>query len=219
VGLGLVAAFVWAQGWAIYRVLDAPDLFLGGVTIGRLADLGGLGNGLPRFPAMLQTLVLAAGVVSFIASSIALGAQVSMPEEGRGQAAARERGIWAAVIAIAGLASLWSVDPWALIVLGLGIAAAGLGPATVWPPVNPRVATAAGVVGLAVFATLTASAGLRAAGLTSSTGGPSTWLHALREAIVTYPALAAVPAGAAVLVILRRRTRRRAPSASRLVRS
>ena len=123
------------------------------------------------------------------------------------------------MIAIAGFASLWSVDPWALIVLALGLAAAGLGPATAWPPVNPRVATAAGVVGLAVFAALSLSAELRAAGLTPATAGQPTWLHAGREAILTYPALAAVPAGATVLVILRRRTRRRAPSASRLVRS
>jgi hypothetical protein len=168
---------------------------------------------------VLQALVVGAGIASFIASSVALVAQVSMTEAGRAPAAARERGIWAAVIATAGLASLWSVDPWALILFAVGIAAAALGPATAWPPVNPRVATAAGVVGLAVFATLTLFAELRSAGLTASTAGQPTWLHALREAILTYPALAAVPAGAVVLVILRRRTRRRAPSASRWVRS
>ena len=82
VGAGLLLAFAWAQGWAIYRVLDAPDLFLGGVTIERLADFGGFGHGLPRWTVALQTLVVGAGAASFIASNVALGAQVPMPRGG-----------------------------------------------------------------------------------------------------------------------------------------
>ena len=72
VGAGLVAAFAWAQGWAIYGVLGAPDVFLGGVIVERLADLQTLSHGPPRWTAALQALLLGAGLASFAASSIAL---------------------------------------------------------------------------------------------------------------------------------------------------
>src|SRR6185369_16690922 len=65
VGAGLVAAFALAQGWAIYGVLGAPDVFLGGVIMERLADLQTLSHGPPRVTAGLQTLLLIAGLASF----------------------------------------------------------------------------------------------------------------------------------------------------------
>ena len=36
---GSCSAFVWAQAWAVYALLQAPDLFLGGVTLERLLEL------------------------------------------------------------------------------------------------------------------------------------------------------------------------------------
>src|SRR5258705_5771199 len=36
---GLLLAFAWAQGWAVYALVQAPDLFLGGVTPERLVPV------------------------------------------------------------------------------------------------------------------------------------------------------------------------------------
>src|SRR6185295_5573963 len=36
---GLLLAFVWAQAWAVYAMIQAPDLFLGGITLERLLEL------------------------------------------------------------------------------------------------------------------------------------------------------------------------------------
>jgi hypothetical protein len=224
VGGGLVAAFAWAQGWAIYGVLGAPDVFLGGVIIERLADLQTLSHGPPRWTAGLQTLLLGAGLASFAASSIALREQLATPDADAGtRASARERGLWAAVIGLAGLAGLWHADPWWLILLALGVSAAALGPAALWRRADSRAATAGGIVGLVVFAALTLVAEFPGAAPAFApaiaAAGRAAWSEPLQKAALTYPALVAVPAGAAVLLLARRRTRRRAPAAARSVRS
>jgi hypothetical protein len=214
IGVGLVAALGWAQGWAIYQLLAGPDLFLGGVTIERLVDVGALESG--RLTGMaMQALVLIGGTASFLASSIALRSRVALPPAAAGT---RDDAVWAGIVALAGLAAVWPVDPWPLVVLAAGIAAAALTPATLWPPANPRAAVGAGVVALVVFAVVTVVSGLRVLGVGPSSTGASTWWGMLRDAIATYPALAALPAGAIVLLALRRRRGRRAPAASRLVR-
>ena len=144
VGAGVVVAFAWAQGWAIYGVLGAPDVFLGGVIIERLADVQTLTHGPPQWAARLQMLLLAAGLASFAASCIALRERVatrSADTDGM-RPIARDRRLWAAVIGLAGLAAVWHVDPWRLIVLALGVSAVALGPATLWRRADSRAATA-----------------------------------------------------------------------------
>jgi hypothetical protein len=49
--------------------------------------------------------------------------------------------------------------------------------------------------------------------------GRAAWPESLRKAALAYPALVAVPAGAAVVLLARRRTGRRVPAAVRSVRS
>lgn len=223
VGAGLVVAFAWAQGWAIYGVLGAPDVFLGGVIIERLADLETLSHGPPRWTAVLQTLLLAAGLASFAASSIALRERLATLDGAGTRATARDRSVWAAVIGLAGLAGLWHSDPWRLIVLALGVSAAALGPATLWRRTDSRASIAGGIVGLLLFAALTLVAELPGAAPAFApavaAAGRAPWSEPLQKAALTYPALVAVPAGAAVVLLTRRRTRRRAPAAVRSVRS
>jgi hypothetical protein len=225
VGAGLVVAFALAQGWAIYGVLGAPDVFLGGVIMERLADLQTLSHGPPRVTAGLQTLLLIAGLASFAASCIALRERLAAPDTASGgkRATSRERRIWAAVIGVAGLAGLWHADPWRLIVLALGVSAAALGPAALWRRTDTRAATAGGIVGLLLFAALTLVAALPGAvpafAPAVAAAGRAAWPEAMRKAALTYPVLVAVPVGAAVVLLLRRRTNRRAPAAVRSVRS
>jgi len=214
VGVGLIGTLGWAQGWAIYQMVTGPDLFLGGVTTERLVDVGALEPGRLTGLAM-QALVLIGGVASVLASSIALRSRVAPPPAAAGT---RDDAVWAGIVAVAGLAALWPVDPWPLVVLATGIAAAGLTPATLWPPANPRAAIGAGAVALVVFAVVAAATGLRTLGLDPASTGESTGWQAVAEAIAMYPALAALPAGALVLVALRRRRGRRAPAGSHLVR-
>ena len=103
------------------------------------------------------------------------------------------------------------------------MAAAALGPATLWRRADSRAATAGGIVGLAVFAVLTLVAELPGAAPALApavaAAGRAAGSEALRQAALTYPALVAVPASAAVLLLFRRRTVRRAPAAVRSVRS
>ena len=225
VGAGLVVAFAWAQGWAIYGVLGAPDVFLGGVIIERLADVQTLSHGPPQWVARLQVLLLAAGLASFAASCIALRDRVAAPSADADgtRPVTRDRRLWAAVIGLAGLASFWHVDPWWLIMLSLGVSAAALGPATLWRRTDSRAATAGGIVGLLLFAALTLGAALPGAAPAlapaAAAAGRAAWPESLRKAALAYPALVAVPAGAAVVFLARRRTRRRVPSAVRSVRS
>ena len=225
VGVGLVAAFALAQGWAIYGVLGAPDVFLGGVIMERLADLQTLSHGPPRWTAGLQMLLLTAGLASFAASSIALRERLATPaaDAGGTRRTSGDRGRWAAVIGLAGLAALWHADPWRLILLALGVSAAALGPAALWRRADARAATAGGIVGLLLFAALTLVAALPGAvpvfAPAVAAAGRAAWPEALRKATLAYPALVAAPAGAAVVLLVRRRTRRRAPAAVRSVRS
>ena len=194
-GGALLAVFLWAQGWVVYAVLGAPDLFLGGVTAERLTDLRALAHGAPSWRRALEALLLAGGVASFLASSVALRERLGAMDRGGGGEIGHDLGLWAAVLGSVGLAGLWPVDPWWLVLLALGIATAGLGPATLWPAEDPRTVTAAGLVGLALFAALAIIAQLR--------GTPP----GLAGAAVAYPGLAAAPAGAAVLWLFRRSRR------------
>jgi hypothetical protein len=191
---GLLLAFVWAQLWAVYAMLQSPDLFLGGVTLERLLEVPGVALFAEPWRRTLQMFILAAGIALFLASSVALRERLGALDPTGGGEIGRDRGLWAALFGAAALASVWPADPWALTLLALGGAGCALGPATIWPPPPGRaaLATTAGVVGLLVFATL-AAAQLRGGG------------DGLLSGVVGYPALAGGPAGALVLWLGRRR--------------
>jgi hypothetical protein len=185
---GLLVAFAWAQAWAIYSMLQAPDLLLGGVTPERLIELPGPALFADPWRRALQTSLLLAGLAAFLASSVALRERLGALDPTGGGEIGRDPGLWAGLFGGAALASLWPVDPWSLTLLALGGAGCALGPAALWPPPAGRaaLATTAGVVGLVVFASF-AAAQLR---------GPAT---GLLGAAVGYPALVGAPAGALVL--------------------
>jgi hypothetical protein len=188
VGGGLAFAFVWAQGWALYAALGAPDVFLGGPDAVRLLDLRALGRAGHAWSDSIQATLLGGGLACFLASSIALRQRVAAADLGAGGGAA----VWAAVFAAIGIASLRPVDPWWLVVLALGIAAAALGPAAIWQASGPRAVNAAAVVGLAVFTACAAGGELRRSTTEADDGR-------LAAAVQAYPALAAAPAGAIAL--------------------
>ena len=191
---GLLLAFGWAQLWAVYAMLQSPDLFLGGVTLERLLEVPGAALFAEPWRRTLQVFLIAAGLALFLASSVALRERLGALDPTGGGEIGRDPGLWAALFGAAALASLWPVDPWTLTLLALGGVGCALGPATMWPPPPGRaaLATTAGVVGLLVFATL-AAAQLRGGG------------DALLSGVIGYPALAGGPAGAFVLGLGRRR--------------
>ncbi|HUM14715.1 MAG TPA: hypothetical protein VL086_03415 [Candidatus Nitrosotalea sp.] len=185
---GLLAAFVWAQGWTVYSMLHAPDVLLGGITLDRLLELPAPALFAETWRRALQGALLVAALAAFLASSVALRERLGALDPTGGGEIGRDPGLWAGLFGGAALASLWPVDPWGLTLLALGGAGCALGPATLAPPRpgHAALATTAGVVGLIVFATA-AAAQVRGAG-----GG-------LLGAVVAYPALAGAPAAALVL--------------------
>jgi hypothetical protein len=191
---GLLLAFVWAQAWAIYALLQAPDVLLGGVTLERLLELPAPALFAEPWRRALQALLLAAGLAAFLASSLALRERLGALDATGGGEIGHDPGLWAGLFGGAALASLWPVDPWALSLLALGGAGSALGPAALWPPRRGRTATTAGVFGLLVFASFAA------AQVRGSSGG-------FLGAAIAYPALVAAPAGAAILWLGRRLAR------------
>jgi hypothetical protein len=185
---GLLVALGWAQAWAIYSILQAPDLLLGGITLERLVELPAPALFAEPWRRALQACLLVAGLAAFLASSVALRERLGALDPTGGGEIGRDPGLWAGLFGGAALASLWPVDPWALTLLALGAAGCALGPAALWPPPPGRaaLATTAGVVGLVVFASFAA------AQLRGSAGG-------LLGAAIGYPALVGAPAGALVL--------------------
>jgi hypothetical protein len=186
---GLLLAFGWAQAWAVYAVLQAPDVLLGGVTAERLVELPAPALFADPWRQSLQVLLLAAGLAAFLASSLALRERLGALDSTGGGEIGHDPGLWAGLFGGAALASLWPVDPWALSLLALGGAGCALGPAALWPPRRARTATTAGVAGLLVFVAV-AVVSLR---------GPAGALSG-----AAYPALLAAPAGAFVLWLGRR---------------
>jgi hypothetical protein len=188
-GLGLTIPFLWAQGWAVYGALRAPDLFLGGVTLDRLVELPSLALGGSAWGWRLQAMLLVAGLAGFLVSSVALRERLSrLDPTGRGDIG-DDLGLWLGVFAVTAMASLWPLDPWSLVRLALGAAASALAPAMLFPPPPHRAgaATVAGAVGLALFLGLSALSQLRGAA------------PGLVGVVLTYPAVVAMPAGLCVL--------------------
>jgi hypothetical protein len=88
---------------------------------------------------------------------------------------------WAVTVGLAVALTAWSLDPWQLFVLGLGLAAAGWTPAL---HADGRTAALAGsIVGVGVFVGLSA--------LPVAAPGVAGWLAPLTR----YPALVAMPLG------------------------
>ena len=188
---GLLLVFVWAQAWAVYALIQAPDLFLGGITLERLLELPPHALFAEPWRRTLQMLLLAAGLAAFLASSLALRQRLGALDSTGGGEIGHDPGLWAGLFGGAALVSLWPVDPWALSLLALGGAGCALGPAALWPARRGRRAATAGVIGLIVFF------GLAAVQLRGAGGG-------FLGAAVAYPALLAAPAGALVLWLDRR---------------
>jgi len=189
---GVLFVLFWAQGWAIYAMLQSPDVFLGGVTPERFLELPGVALFADPLRRGLQALLLVAGLAAFLASTVALRERLGAMDRTGGGEIGHDPGLWAGLFGGAALASLWPVDPWALTVLALGGAGSSLGPAALCsPPPGRALATTAGAVGLVVFATVAAA----------QLGGAS---GELWGAVVAYPALAGAPAGLLVLWLGRR---------------
>ncbi len=189
--LALMTAVSAAVGWGVYAAAAAPDLAFGGSPPAPLLQLPPRALG-PAPGGVLAMLVVAAFVVLLLAAALAL----------RGRLAAiggRRPALWPAAVVLAAALTVWSPDPWRLLLLALGLAAA------VWTPAlftaDRRAAVAGSGVGAVVFVAL--------AGLPLVAPGAATWL----DTLVRYPALVAMPLGWVVV-----RARATSPSSPRRLR-
>jgi hypothetical protein len=161
-----------AMGWGIYTAAAAPDLALGGSLLAPLLGLPPLALG-ARAGLPVAALAAAGIVLLLLGGTVALRQRLAT-------AARPGPGLWAAAVLVAAALTAGGLDPWRLIALGLGLAAAA------WTPAVLAASRAGGlagaIVGAAVFIAL-ASLPL----LTPVAAVP--WL----EALVRYPALAALP--------------------------
>ena len=134
--------------------------------------------------------LLVGAIAGFLASSIALRERLGALDRTGGGEIGHDLGLWIGVFAIAGVASLWPRDGWSLVLLAPGSRrppGSGDRARRRAPRASSGARTFAGCVGLAVFIGLAAAGQLRP--------GPDGVL----SAVLAYPALAAVPIGAAVL--------------------
>jgi hypothetical protein len=192
-GAALIGVFAWGVAWAVYCALGAPDLFLGGVAVERLAWPPTLKGG-PGVRGVVSALLPLAALASFLASSTALRARIgALDVTGDGEIG-HDLGLWSAILGGAALASLWPVEPWGLVLVACGLATSTLAPAVLWPPRAGRGpwGTWAGLVGLVIFGAL-AVAGQWTNVSESWSGLP-----------LAYPAVVAAPVAALVLGLARR---------------
>ena len=171
--LALMAAVAVAVSWGVYTAAVAPDLALGGSPLTPLLRLPLRAVG-PRTGGTLALLAAGAVLLLLLAAAIAL--------RGRLASTAGARPVyWAVTVGLAVALTAWSLDPWQLFVLGLGLAAAGWTPAL---HADGRTAALAGsIVGVGVFVGLSA--------LPVAAPGVAGWLAPLTR----YPALVAMPLG------------------------
>ena len=139
----------------MYAALQAPDVFLGGVTLASVVEVPALALGAPGSP--FQVALLVGLLAAFAAGSAALierpgAAGASAAGVGGGADVGRDLGFWAAVFAAAAAASLWAVDPWAIALWALGLAASTLAAGAMLPGTGARASAGAVAIGLAVFA-------------------------------------------------------------------
>jgi hypothetical protein len=130
----------------------------------------------PRAGVPLAALAAAGIVLLGVGATVALRRRLA--------AATRpEPVLWAGAVALAAVLTAWPVDPWRLLMLGLGLAAA------MWTPSVLAAGAPGGVVGsIAGGVAFAALAGLPAL---APAPAPAAWL----EALTRYPALVALPLG------------------------
>jgi hypothetical protein len=168
-----MATVTAAVGWGVYAGAAAPDLALGGSTLAPLLRLPPRALGVHP-GAVMAAFVLAAVAVLLVTAAIALRGRLAVT-------AGPRPALWAAAVAGAAVLAAWSVDPWRLLLLGLGLAAAAWTPALL---AGGRSAALAGSgVGAAAFVALAA--------LPVLVPGGGIWLETLGR----YPALVALPLG------------------------
>jgi hypothetical protein len=183
IAAGGLLAFLWAEMWAVYALLLSPEVFLGKVAAGELLVLPALRVDDPA-ALLLRSILVVGGFASFLASSIVLRERLGALDSTGGGEIGRDLGLWTGVFAIAGLAAVWRLDAWSLVLLALGGVGSSLGVLALESSAAaaPGVATVAGAVGLVVFSGLAVIARVRPGA------------GALAGAVLAYPALAAVPA-------------------------
>jgi hypothetical protein len=194
IGAALLAAFLWAQGWAVYSLLLAPEVFLGGATPARLVEMPvlALGGGPAARPAQIALLVaIFVGVVATAKAWLDVGGN----GHGAGRAtSARDLAFRALAIVIAGLGSLGPVEPWPLMLLALGAGGAALAPTALSAGAPGRAGVVAGTLGLLVFVGV----------------GVSAWVYPARSDVLTmvgrFPAMVALPVALLALPLVRRAT-------------
>lgn len=174
--LVLLVATSAAVGWGVYAGATAPDLALGGSLPAPVVGLPTRALGL-RAGAPLAVLALGALAALAITAVVALRGRLVTT----GTAAPA---LWAAAVALAAALAVIPLDPWRLLVLGLGLAAAAAGPARF--STAGDAAWAGSLVGVLAFAVL--------AGLPVVAPGAAPW----PEVLARYPALLAMPLGWAV---------------------
>lgn len=189
-GAALFVALAWAQCWAVYGALTSPDVFLGGVSADRLAELPARALEGRRAADVVQGLAAVGALAAFVASSVALRARVAAVDPSGGGEVGRDPGLWGAIIALAAAASLWPLDSWMLTLWGLGLAASAILPALGSGARPPGAARLASVVGLAVFGALLLLGRMR-----GEDGGSDS---ALLVSVFAHPAVAALPAALVV---------------------
>ncbi|HEX9820217.1 MAG TPA: hypothetical protein VGD07_11480 [Methylomirabilota bacterium] len=171
----LLAGVTTATGWGVYAAAAAPDLTLSGSLLTLWLRLPPLALG-PRAGVPLAALAAAGIVLLGVGATVALRRRLA--------AATRpEPVLWAGAVALAAVLTAWPVDPWRLLMLGLGLAAA------MWTPSVLAAGAPGGVVGsIAGGVAFAALAGLPAL---APAPAPAAWL----EALTRYPALVALPLG------------------------
>ncbi len=176
--IALVIVLV-AVCWGVYAADVGADLALGApaaaafVRLPSVAVSGAWGSTL-----VVVTVVAIVGLLATAATTLADRA-VGAWYPGRG-ATLHARTLRAGVVTVAAVLALVPAPPWNVLMLGFGLAAAGLGPALVDASLNGRlVASVTGSLAV-VFLALAGS-----------------WLALTSPALAMYPALVAVPLAAA----------------------
>lgn len=168
----LLAVMMAALAWGVYAAA-VPDLVLAGAWPAPLLRLPALALG-PAAGLPLAALSGLALIVMLATAALALRERLA-----RASSPAPE--LWVAVIVAATALAAWSFDPWRVLTLALGLAAAAWAPARLAP--STTGALAGPIVGGVTFVTLAA--------LPILASGTPAWL----EALARYPALVAMPLG------------------------
>jgi hypothetical protein len=171
--LVLLSATAAAVGWGVYAAATAPDLALGGSLLAPVLwlPLRALG---PRTGAPLAVLALVALLALLLTAAVALRGRLA-------DAAGRQPTLWAVTVGLAAALTAAPLDPWRLLTLGLGLAAAACTPA------RAAGGRAAGLVGSSVGGVVFVAL----VGMPWVAPGAEAWL----EPFARYPALVAMPLG------------------------